>query len=314
MLEPKLSLNPWGSLTSRTIDNQLTQRKSILQPHVNLTTAFWLCFLNLVSLPIAFGQEATSGNYEPPLFRHAAAEQLPALAPETQVRLLADDDFAPFSFLSSSGAPGGLSVELAMAACAELKVRCTVATLPFAGIMAALARGDGDVAIAGPRLDAATARQALATRPFFRTMGRFAVQTGNPLTSSDPLSLASKRIGVAANSAHARWLETYYASAEIVAFDDAQKAADALRTGNVDVLFGDNVQLIYWASGQSSGGCCRLLGGAYSDFGTFSRNLVFLVRAERPELRAAFDWGLDMAQKNGATSGILKAYLPLNPW
>lgn len=292
----------------------MTQRKPILQPNVSLATALLLCFAVFSHPPVAFAQESATAAYEPPLFRKSVTEQFPALAPETQVRLLADDDFAPFSFLSSSGAPGGLSVELAMAACAELKVRCTVATLPFAGIMEALARGEGDVAIAGPRLDAATARLALATRPFFRTMGRFAVQTGNPLTASNTASLASKRIAVAANTVHARWLETYYKSAEIVPFDDAQKAADALRTGNVEVLFGDNVQLIYWASGQSSGACCRLLGGAYSDFGTFSRNLVFLVRTDRPELRLAFDWGLDMAQKNGATSRIIKAYLPLNPW
>ena len=292
----------------------MTQRKPILQPRVSLATALWLCYLVFFPLQIAIAQEATTGAYEPPLFRQAVTGQLPALAPEAQVHLLADDDFAPFSFLSSSGAPAGLSVELAMAACAEIKVRCTVTTLPFAEIMAALARGDGDVAIAGPRLDAATARLGLATRPFFRTMGRFAVQTGNPLAASDSASLASRRIGVAINTVHARWLETYYKSAEIVPFDDAQKAADALRTGNVDVLFGDNVQLIYWASGEASGGCCRLLGGAYSDFDAFSRNLVFLVRNDRPELRTAFDWGLDMAQKNGATSRIIKAYLPLNPW
>jgi polar amino acid transport system substrate-binding protein len=230
------------------------------------------------------------------------------------VRLLADDDFAPFSFLTSSGAPGGLSVELAMATCAELKIRCDIITLPYAEIMPALARGDGDVAVAGPRLTSETARQALATRPYFRAMGRFAVQSGNPLTASDSKSLAAKRIAVAANSIHARWLETYYAAAEILPFDDPQKAADALRAGAADVLFGDNVQLIYWTSGQSSGGCCRLLGGAYSDFDAFSRNLVFLVRKERPGLRAAFDWGLDMTQKSGATARIFKAYLPLNPW
>ncbi len=286
----------------------------MMRPNVNLTTALLVYFVICARFASVSAQESIIGSYEPPLFRNAVTSEQPALPAETEIRLLADDDFAPFSFLSSSGAPGGLSVELAMAACAEMKARCTVTTLPFAEIMPALARGEADAAIAGPRLDTATANEALATRPFFRTMGRFAVQSGNPLTLSDSTSLASKRIGVAANSVHARWLAAYYSSAEIVPFDDAQKAADALRAGNVEVLFGDNVQLIYWASGEASGGCCRLLGGAYSDFDHFSRNLVFLVGKEKPELRAAFDWGLDMAQKNGATSRIIKAYLPLNPW
>ena len=63
-----------------------------------------------------------------------------------------------------------------------------------------------------------------------------------------------------------------------------------------------------------SGGCCRLLGGAYSDFSEFSRNIAFLVRGERPDLRDAFDYGLDMAQKSGTTQKIFNAYVPLNPW
>ena len=189
--------------------------------------------------------------------------QPPALPAGTTVRLLADDDFAPYSFLSSSGAPGGLSVELAMAACASLAISCTVTAMPFAEIMPALARGDADAAIAGPRLDETTAREALATRPFFRTMGRFAVQTGSPAQSPDAATLSGKRIGVAANTVHARWLKANFAGSEIVPFEDAGKAAEALRTGDVDALFGDNVQLIYWASGPASGACCRLLGGAF---------------------------------------------------
>ena len=80
------------------------------------------------------------------------------------------------------------------------------------------------------------------------------------------------------------------------------------------LIFGDNLRMIYWTAGESARGCCRLLGGAYTDFDHFSRNLAFLVRKDRPELRAAFDYGLDMAQKNGTTAKIFNAYVPLSPW
>ena len=294
--------------------NLLTLRKLMMRPYVSLATNLLVYFALLLQFDAAAAQNPTAAGYEPPLFRAAVATRPPALPAGTTVRLLADDDFAPYSFLSASGAPGGLSVELAMAACAQLAISCVVTTMPFTEIMPALARGDGDAAIAGPRLDEATARAALATRPYFRTMGRFAVQTGNPAQSPDAATLSGKRIAVAANTVHARWLKANFASSEIVPFDDPAMASDALRTGAVDALFGDNVQMIYWASAPASGACCRLLGGAFTDFEQFSRNFVFLVQRQKPELRAAFDYGLDMAQISGDTARIIKAYLPLSPW
>lgn len=285
-----------------------------MRRRVNLTSTLWLFFLSLGLSGVADAQVKAPPGYEPPRFRAEAQAVLPALPPETTIRLLVDADFAPFSFLSASGAPAGLAVELALAACAEAKLRCNVEAKPFGEILTALQNSEGDVVVTGPRLEDATLRQSLMTKPYFRTMGRFAVQTGNPLTEADPQSLSGKPIGVVKDTVHARWLEAYYADSEIVAFDDAVAAGEALRTGKVQALFGDNLRLIYWVSGDAARGCCRLLGGAFSDFDYFSRNLAFLVRRERPELRAAFDYGLDMAQKQGLTARIIKAYVPLSPW
>jgi len=67
-------------------------------------------------------------------------------------------------------------------------------------------------------------------------------------------------------------------------------------------------------AGEAASGCCRLLGGAYSDFDYFSRNLAFLARRDKPELAQALDYGLDKAQAAGSTAKILRTYLPLDPW
>ncbi|MFN4143819.1 transporter substrate-binding domain-containing protein [Aestuariivirga sp.] len=234
--------------------------------------------------------------------------------PDTPVRLIADADFAPLSFLSNAGAPAGLAVELAIAACEQARLRCTVEARPFAEIMPALERGEGDVAISGPRLDEATLGAARMTRPYFRTMARFAVANANRLQAADPRALAGRRIGVAKDTVHARWLEAYYGNSRIEAFGSLGEAGEALKTGEVDAVFGDNLQVIYWVMGSAAGSCCRLLDGAFSDFDHFSRNLAFLVRNDRPELRAAFDYGLDQAQASGATARIIRTYVPLPLW
>ena len=284
--------------------------------NVIASTNLWLWGLAAFASLMVGPPVAAAEGYRLPWFRpvQALSGKAAAVAPEGPVLLLADQDFPPFSFASQTGGPAGLAVELALAACAEEKLVCQVSLRPFIELLPALQVGQADVIIAGPRLDEPILDRALMTRPWFRTMGRFAVLSGSPLKDSDPRSLKAKRIGVVKDTLHARWLAANYSAAEIVPFDDGAKAGEALRSGGVDTVFGDNLRLIYWLSGPAAAQCCRVLGGAYTDFQSFSRNLAFLVTSGRPDLRDAFDHGLDMAQANGTMEKIFNVYVPLSPW
>jgi polar amino acid transport system substrate-binding protein len=267
----------------------------------------------MVAAPLAGAQEASG--YRPPQFRKIqAAARMPDLPEGTVVRLLADRDFPPFSFLAGSGSATGLAVELGLAACGEIKVRCEIALRPLAELLPALAGGEGDVVVAGPRLDEKTLTAALMTRPWFRSLGRFAVPAASPPGDGDPRALAGKRIAVVDGTAHARWLAAHYAQSQIVAFGSEALAGEALQTGKVDAVFGDGLRLIFWTLGNRAQGCCKLTDGAYSDLGGFSRNFAFLAAAGRPDLRDAFDIALDRLQAKGVTAKLLNAYVPLNPW
>ena len=263
---------------------------------------------------VVSAQDNPPAPYQPPLFRSAEEQARPKLPDNLSVRLIADEDFAPYSFRSRTGSPAGISVEIAIAACEQARLACTVEVRPFSEILPALQRGEADVAVTGPRLDAKTLAAARMTRPYFRIMGRFATGNASTLDGAAAASLAGRRVGVVKDTVHARWLTTYYASARITTFDDLAKAGAALKAGEVDAIFGDNLQVIYWVAGEAAANCCRLLGGAYSDFDFFSRNLAFLIRRDRPELAQALDYGLDKAQAVGATAKILRTYVPLDPW
>lgn len=284
-----------------------------MQPNVKFSTVLRL-FLAVASLSVVAQAQDAKPAYEVPQFRTVEDQPLPKLPPDLQVKLIADADFAPYSFLSRTNSPTGLSVELAIAACERARINCTVETKPYAEILPALARGEADVAVTGPRLDEATLTAARMTRPYFRIMGRFAVPKTSTLTTADAEGLAGRRIGVVKDTVHARWLTAYYGASRITPFDDLAAAGAALAAGDVDAVFGDNLQVIYWVAGEAAADCCRLLGGAYSDFDYFSRNLAFLIRRDRPELARAFDYGLDKAQADGATAKIIRTYVPLDPW
>jgi polar amino acid transport system substrate-binding protein len=286
-------------------------------PYVNLATIRRL-FLTFASVlwvvAVPAGAEGPAP-YKPPQFR--AVEKLgkpPEIESAGTIQLLADADFAPFSFASGQGTPAGLAVELALAACAEVKLACNVTLKPYAELLPALAAHQGDVVLTGPRIDETALAAAEATRPYFRTLARFAVPSGSPLAAADVASLKGKRIAVVAGTAHEAWLKAYFTGSTVQPFPAEAEAQQALRSGNVDVLFGDNLHVIYWVSGEASNACCKVLDHAFSDLGFFSRNLAFFVRSDRADLRAALDYGLDRLQLNGTTEKILNRYIPLNPW
>ena len=284
-----------------------------MRRYVKFTTSFRMFFAALLISQVVEAQEKQPA-YQPPLFRTMEEQARPALPEQLAVKLIADEDFAPYSFRSRTGSPAGISVEIAIAACEQARLACTVEARPFAEILPALERGEVDVAVTGPRLDADTLAASRMTRPYFRIMGRFAVPNTSTLDTASVSNIAGRRIGVVKDTVHARWLTAYYASTRITPFDDLAAAGAALKAGEVDALFGDNVQVIYWVAGEAAAGCCRLLGGAYSDFDYFSRNLAFLTRRDKPELAQALDYGLDKAQAAGSTAKILRTYLPLDPW
>jgi polar amino acid transport system substrate-binding protein len=227
--------------------------------------------------------------------------------------LLADPDFPPFSFQGRDGSIGGLAVDLALAACAEARVACSVSAVKFSDAPGALKGDSGDAIVSGPGLEAAVQSGAIATRPYFRSLARFAARDGSPLKGTDVRDLAGKRLGAVEGSAHAAWLQ-YYPRATVVTFKSEGAMQEALRTGTIDALFGDALHVIYWVAGGNSRGCCKLLGNAYIDRGYFSRDLVFVVRKDRDDLRKALDLGLDRLESKGFTSEIFNRYVPLNPW
>jgi len=261
----------------------------------------------------ANGQERSS--YAVPLFRHIDPDARPPdVKPIGPVRLLADHAFPPFSFRTATGELAGLSVDLVKSTCVEMRLTCEIKGLPHSELAPSLARGEGEAIISGLRLTPDTFNQMDATAPYFRAIGRFAVKASAPPGPPDAKSLQDKKIGAVAGSGHAAWIKRYFPQAQLVEYASLAEAVEALRTGQIELVFGDALQLIYWIKGEASRGCCKLADGAFVDANYFSRPLSILVKRGNAPLRRAFDYGLDRMQKSGAFAAIFRNYIPLSPW
>ena len=264
---------------------------------------------------VAFSQELSADEQKFPQFRHVDTSldaEFPA--PASPVKLLVDLEFAPFGFASQAGTASGVSVDLALSACAELRWTCQLVVVPFSDLLPALVRGDGDVIISGLKLNENIVNRAHMTRAYFWSMGRFATRIGGTIPDPDVKTLAGRRIGFVKATSHALFLEKYYGRSALTPFASEQEMFEALRTGQLDAVFGDNLRVNYWLGGQASRACCEALGGAMIDRETFSQNLSFLVRPEQANLRAGFDYALDRLQENGKTAEIFLRYMPATIW
>jgi polar amino acid transport system substrate-binding protein len=269
--------------------------------------------LSLATSGSAAAQEAAAPAF--PLFRHIDRVAKPPTGfAQRNIRLLTDRDFPPFSYETPEGKAAGVSVDLALAACAELKATCTVVAKPFSELLPALLNNEGDVIVSGLRIDETVLKKAAMTRPYFWSVGRFAVRVGSQLRGSDIRSLAGRRIGHVANSSHGAWLEKYYSRSSLTAYPSEAEMNEALRTGAIDVSFGDGLRLIYWLAGSSSRGCCKPLDGAFVDRQFFSNNLSFLTRRNDAETAKAFDYALDRLQQKKTSAEIFARYLPSGLW
>jgi polar amino acid transport system substrate-binding protein len=239
---------------------------------------------------------------------HAERLPLPTL------RLLAEPDYAPWSFTLDDGTLAGISVDLARAACTEAGLTCEVTPTPFTGLLPALQKGAGDVIVSGLRLNNDLMTNTALTRPYFRSMGRFMIRRGTQVAGADPRALAGRRVGVVEATAHEAFLKLYFDKSQLVPQPDEAAMYEALRTGALDVAFGDSLRMSFWMNSDGARKCCSALGGAVIDAETFSRPLVFIVRQDKASVRDRFDEALDTLEESGTTASIFARYLPAPVW
>jgi polar amino acid transport system substrate-binding protein len=266
-------------------------------------TLLWIA----LALPVLAQESAESLQH----FRHVdSAATPPAEAVTGELKLLADQDFAPFSFRDANGAMAGISIDMALAACTELRIKCQIVPLPFTDLLPTLIRGEGDAIITGLRLTRAMMKQATMTRPYFFSSGRFITRTGTPFESPDVRSLAGRRVGYVKSTSHGTFLEKYYERSALTPFSDETAMFEALRTGGLDAVFTDSMRAAFWLKGSASRNCCVPLGASFRDRDTFSRGLSFLIKRDKDQVREAFDFALDRLEANGSAAKIFAHYAP----
>lgn len=234
------------------------------------------------------------------------AGQLPAT-----IRFLTTDDFPPFNFLAADGALMGFNLDLARAICAELGASCTLQTAPFADLLTQLDENRADAVIAGIAATPAVRQKVDFSERYLGTPARFVTRSGAAPRGESRPQVAGKSVAVIAGTAHEAYLRDFFADAVIRPYPDATAAREAVRTGEVDLLFGDGIGLSLWLNGTASQGCCRFVGGPFTESRYFGDGLAIAIKPGNDPLRRALDYALQRVWEKGVYADLYLRWFPI---
>ncbi|MCE7029370.1 transporter substrate-binding domain-containing protein [Jiella avicenniae] len=238
----------------------------------------------------------------------------PDLAGRQRIRFLTSTDYPPFNFLDGEGRLTGFNVDLARAICEELDIlaRCQIEALPFADIVPALKKGDGEAIVAGLAMNPTTRAEFAFSQPYFRYPARFVVRKDRPIESPIADRLADKVVGVTVGSAHAAMLGAFFPTAKVQTYPDRFQALNAMRDGKIDAYFGDGVSLSFWLESEAAGDCCAFAGGPFLSDRFLGEGLSIAVRPNDAALADAVDYAIAQLVAKGRMTELMLRYFPIS--
>lgn len=238
----------------------------------------------------------------------------PDLSRVTAIRFLTETDYPPFNYAGPDGNPAGFNVDLARAICEEIKAQCTIQQRRFDTLLAALAANQGDALLASIAITPEIRTRLDFTDPYYRTPARFVARKDSTILDPRPQALEGKTIAVVAGTAHEAYLKALYTEATLKPYPTAEAARDALKKGEVDLLFGDGVALAFWLNGTDSANCCVFRGGPYLDSSYFGEGVGIAVRRGNDVLRQALNWAMFRLWEKGRYTDLWLRYFPVSPF
>jgi polar amino acid transport system substrate-binding protein len=229
-----------------------------------------------------------------------------------RLRFVTDSDYPPFHYFDEEGVLTGFNVDLAKAICETLAVECEIRPVDWDALFTSLDNGDADAVIASIRIDAEALGKADFTQRYYATPARFIARKDSELKDVRPETVTGKKIGVAKGTGHEAYLKQFFPSAEAVSFDSADDAQMALKTGQVDLVFGDGIGLTFWLNGVTSDGCCEFRGGPYLDAKFFGEGVGIAVKKGNRQLVDILNYGLEQVHASGRYEGLFLRYFPMS--
>jgi polar amino acid transport system substrate-binding protein len=192
--------------------------------------------------------------------------------------------------------------------------RSTIQLRRFDTLLQALGENRADAVIASLAVTPETRLRVDFSDPYYRATARFVARRDSTLRDAVPEAIEGKKIAILPRTAHEQYLKAFFTEAELKPYPTMEAARDALRKGEVDLLFGDGIALAFWLNGTDSANCCKFVGGAFTESRYFGEGVGIAVRRGNDTLRLAFNWALFRLWEKGRFTDLWLRYFPISPF
>ena len=223
-------------------------------------------------------------------------------------------DYPPFNYSGPDGNPAGLNVDLARMICEELKIACTVQMRRFDTLLPSLIDNRGDAVMASIAVTPDARKVADFSDPYYRTPARFVSRRDVILNDVRPEQLEGKKVAVVAGTAHEAFLKALFTEVVVRSYGGPDQTREALRRGEVDLLFGDSISLAFWLNGTDSQNCCTFRGGPFVESRYFGEGVGIAVKRGNDTLRQGLNWALFRLWEKGRFGDLWLRYFPISPF
>ena len=238
----------------------------------------------------------------------------PDLSRITLIRFLTEIDYPPFNYAGADGNPAGFNVDLARMICEEMKIACTVQMRRFDTLQAGLDENRGDAVMASLAVTPEIRKRVDFSDAYYRTPARFVARRDVTIDEMRPELLEGKEVAVVAGTAHEAFLKKVFTEASLRPYATAALAREALRKGEVSLMFGDGISLAFWLNGSESQNCCVFRGGSFTESRYFGEGVGIAVKKGNDTLRQGFNWALFRLWEKGRFSDLWLRYFPVSPF
>jgi polar amino acid transport system substrate-binding protein len=230
----------------------------------------------------------------------------------TTLRVATEADYPPFNYYDEDGQLVGFNIDLARAICRELDVVCEIDAMDWDGLMPAIKNDEADAVIASMAITPKALEQVDFTSRYYATPARFIARVTVEHYDLTREGLDGVKIGVVKGTAHEAFLRDFFPDSEIKPYDTREAARAALKSGDVELLFGDSISLMFWVLGTNSQRCCEFRGHGYLEARYFGDGVGIAIAKGNLKLKEVLDYALARVRATGRYEELMLRYFPLS--
>ena len=226
-----------------------------------------------------------------------------------EVRIGTEGAYAPFNYVKPDGTLAGFEIDLAMALCEQMKVKCTLVQQDWDGMIPALLARKYDAIMASMAITDERRQRIDFSSKYYNTPVRIAAKKGSAIDGS-AASLNGKKLGVQRETIFDRYAsaELEPKGVEVVRYGTADEANLDLVAGRLDARMDDSVALNEGLLKKPEGADFAFVGPVYDDPKWFGYGVGVGMRKGSDDLKKMFDDAIAAVRADGTYKKIESKY------